>query len=406
MAGTSKTKRNKSGDPPAAERTGDGDTPEENASRMLSGLEIGTKIMVRRYHPSYAKGFCTTLDVPDGGGDEVIPLIQADFGGGTYSLQEQQRGADGRYHFAGKGVLVDIAGEPTHFGRKYAVGGKLEPEQNPALMPVQAAAPVVVHAPAPRDNGLQSQLLSMFGEMVKGGSAGGTDMSRLFEVLLTNQQQAPARSDSFGDLERVLGLVTKMTAMMGDRAAPAAASDDEGGFLGGGATGGMIEKLLLAKFMGGDQQQQPAQPQANPTMGPQPTPAHVWSPQLGWVHPGQLRRPPQAGQPVAPQPSPTPPPAAPQPAAPQPTPPPAAEADTGGDDDEQAPLTAAEMTDEFQSMTDEERERFLPALLEGFGLPPGMLATATDAIAKQAAAATPQNVVDIGAEYPATAKEG
>lgn len=376
-----------------SERPGDAPLTQDQSIDALAGLESGTKIMVRRFHPSYAKGFCTHIDVPDGGGDELIPEIQRSFGGGTYSLQVKQRSTDGRWKFAGKGILIDIAGEPTHMGRKYLTGGRLEPEQNPQPQTVAAPTPVVVHAPPPRTDAMQQQLLGLFSDMLQKGGGGNTDMAKLFEVMLASQQQhqpqTAAPVDEFGNFERMFSMVSKFSKMVGGTKA---SSDGDAplGFLGGDS-GALVEKALLAKFMGSEMMGGQPKSNAAPNMPPPPSPAHVWHPTAGWVHPSQLQ-PPAPVQAAPPQ-------APPKQAPPQETPAPAA-----GDEAGDPPLTASEMSVELEAMTDAERDKFLPTLLQHFGVPPEMLQNATDAIAKQAGAA--QNVVDIGESYPVANTEG
>jgi hypothetical protein len=397
--------------PPTRKRSQRGKTPEKtlesptytttaanianDVMAPVRDLEIGARLSISRTQPQHARGWCADVVVPQGGVDDLCSQIQARFGGGTFLFQPKRRMINGKSIYTSGAATVDIMGEPTIAGRRW-IHGELEPplERPPptmAMQPMPQMAPMAgmpQMAPVNTPDPMQMQLLKMFGDAVKNGNGANTDIAALADVMLRSNQQSPPNSsaqvDSMVGMERAFSLFVKWQSML-DRGGESEPAEPEpasslGGLLGGGEMS--LEKILMFKMLGdmggsggglaGLLGGAPQPPVAAPMGGmpPPPSAAHVWHQGTrAWVHPSQL------AQPVAAPPSPAPPSPAP-PAEPT-------------KEDEEDPLTAAEMIDELGAMDPAERNKILPEIMRSMGVPAEMLEQATASIAARAGVAVP-----------------
>lgn len=311
----------------------------------LADLAPGTLIVVSRLSPSHAKGYLETVTLPEGGALELVDMVKASWGGGTFTLQPRRRNvANGRTQFAGGGRQITIAGPPLYHGTPYGPDGRVASAIAPA--PAPAPAPVVM---APASGALEGRLLQILERFIPAAAAGKGSMSDLAELgRVINEARAsvmPAIAaapsvDVMAEMERQVQMFARLRKLFGERdyeEAPAAPSDPMQ----------QIMMAFLSRQMGGD----PSMMMGRPMMPPPPQPQS----QSQVVH----EPPPQ------PQPNPAPRPAA--------------------TVDEDAPLSADEIADELDELEPSERAKILgevfqrqpdsvrEALLEQLGLTPEKL---------------------------------
>ena len=322
--------------------------PSSDLADVLAELRPGDAIVVRRMAPSYAKGFCGTHQMPEGGAWELVEQIERSWGGGTYVLQPRCRSPMYGNRFGPGACQIEIAGPSKHHGTPYGPDGRLvvsTPE--PHQVVVQQSAPV------PQANPMQSQLFALLQQLAlrsdKGGS-GGFQLGDVIELAKVMQPSAPASApaaaEDFGQLERMVTMYAKLQRVFGRDAEERPSSGAGfGGFEGGMPTSadGMMQMMFMRMMMGG----------GNPGAG---MPAGM---------PGMMGAPSQ--QSTMPQPPPVHPPA------PAPAPAPAATNPyhEGRDmraalaqDDEDRPPTADEIAEDLELVDVDQRASMLRSILE------------------------------------------
>jgi hypothetical protein len=315
-------------------RTDDEDDP----LAALAAVRQNDVLHIQRLWPPSDAGWLGDVDLPPGGIDDLYQLIADQFGGGRYSLRIKRRRADNNgLPFTSIAAKITIAGPPK----------SQVPEQHYA--PQQNPAPIVVQSGGSGSEQLQAQLLGMLGKLVQSGGGNGTNLAELAKVIFQATNVSQAKNDSLGELEKMLGLWSKMSKVF----APRTASDSEpsasplAGLLGGG--GGQLENILITKILGGLGGGAPPVQQP-PAIPPAPSPAHCWHPTHGWFVPANLA------------PKPAPPPPAP------PSPPPSETAASKPRlvevDDDDAPLTADELAADIDQLDEAERDKLLSRLMQ------------------------------------------
>lgn len=333
----------------------------------LRKLSPGEHIMLSRSSPSYAAGFLDHLIVTNDGVGDILSEIRESWGGGIFTLRPKIRAANGRLLFAaGRSISVQIAGEPLFNGRKYN-NGVLEPQSI-------SAQPVVVQTgSSQKSDELQSQLLGIIQSTFANQSAKGGNVDivglvgALQEVLRGGQNERP--QDSFGDIDRSLGLISKLQQMFGGNVkVPEESSEDTSDAFSFGNMS--LEKLLMFKLLGSDMggmmgggppmwQQRPS-PYGYPGQ-PRPNPPQ---------HPGMPTGMPMGYPQNYPQWEP-------------PHPPPRSEHDqrqesmqaseSSESDESYDPITVDEIFDDLADRTSDEREKFLGEFFEKIGANPELL---------------------------------
>jgi hypothetical protein len=362
----------------SVDRKVNGESPDDerfDAMDELAAMAPGDMVMVYRQSPAYAKGLCEHMIVPhEGSGEDLLDQIRANWGGGTFTVQAKQRHPGGGMRFAKRSKTFVIAGHPKYQGREY-VNGALPPTPTPSAPTAQT--PVIVQAPQNNPgNDMQGQLLALVAKAL--GSVGQEGAANLDVVGLIGALQGvlgqPEKRDSFGDLERSLGLVRNLQKTF-NPGVPAQ-DDDESPFSGmfGGTGGGkfnpmdILAMMMMKKMMGpemsgmfGGQPQAsqppqqtmgataPAQTQQFGPVGQPPSPDHVWHQQRGWITsevPIQNPQPENVPQPPTTTSEPTPEP----------------------EDEEIEPITVPELLQELSEKKPEEREAFVTEFCQQIGL--------------------------------------
>lgn len=337
----------------------------------LDDLALGDKLYVRRTQPSYADGFCDHLIVAEGGFDDVLDRIKAQYGGGTYCIQKKRRGAKGGLVFAGRSATLTIAGEPLYEGRPYVIGpdGRRVPDRVRTAEPqtyAPASQPVVVSAPQ-GDGQMQQALLGLLGQLAKPGQS--ADLAGLAKVILPLTQQK--ERDSMADMERMLTLFTQMQRVaktVAPEVAPEPPAAESASPWDGFAQMMMAKVMpgMLGGFGGAAAQPNPPAP----VMPPPPSPHHLWHPTQGWVLPPRAQ--PQAA----------PPQAAPQAAPPQ-APPPAPPHVADEEDDEYTP-TPEGVLEDISALSAEEQNQLLQMIMGSTDASPVDVAAAFQTVASPA----------------------
>lgn len=411
---------------------------------LVAGMPAGSRMGLERVRPEYAKGWCTTIELPHQATiDYVLDVIRERWGGGTYRLKPlTERGS-----WAPGAVTVNIAGEPLFEGHRYNRDGTIDdgtrpPASQQQWFPQQPPAARAAQPAAAPDN---PQIVTALSGLVQSlaGNQTAEVRAKLDEVtaaLRTAPQVAPPPPvDGFGEVRKSLELLRSLKELAGDlfdggggddAPAPAQQPIDpqmmqmmqmmQGG--APGAPGGMpfgampfampkksedLMLMLAMQWMGRNQQQQQGQwvqgpngaavyvvpvqtPQGMQWMATQP-PAPMQQPQQQWTQP-----PPQQQW--------TPPPAQPQAAPPPPqwSPPPqqrqsppvvdvTAHTATPARDDEPEQLTPRDVLEQLGRMDPDQAARFFDEV--GSNLPPhvqGALVSMMQRMQQQPQQAPPQ----------------
>lgn len=343
----------------------------------LQELEPGTILAVSRTEPRHARGFLEDMEISPQELAGIRGYLQRTWGGGKFKLQWKVRDATGAQKFARGCALFTIAGPPMFRGKRVLPDGTIEdPPPPPAANP--APPPVVYAHPPPQPGAARDYASELLGQLVPLvlNKADGSPLDVVQLVgALQNTLRTGSEPDPFGQVERTLGLLTKLRDTFGDGESERGEPEDSGGLLGGLTGNGGIEKLLLMKLLG--EHQQPQQQQAPPgwQMGPQgwqPAPQAPQAPQFPPAPPGwrltpqgwqRLHETPQAHgeelDTIEPAANPAPP-----------TKPVVHEAQPElDDDDDDEPMTADEIAEEIANCTPAEQEAILAKMCERFGLP-------------------------------------
>ncbi len=195
----------------------------DRLSDLLVQLPAGTRMGIERLRPDRAKGWLTTIEIPEGATpDYLMESVRQDWGGGTFRLRVFN--ANGRFH--GGGVTVSIAGEPLFQGRRYLPDGSIDngasswPQQQPQQQqwfpspqgarvgPSVAEDPRVVTALS----GLVQQLVGKETE-----TARDVVNSKLGEVLdaIRQAQGAAPRVSPIEGLDAIKGAVSVLRELKG-----------------------------------------------------------------------------------------------------------------------------------------------------------------------------------------------
>jgi len=354
----------------------------------MRGCQDGDVISVTRTWPPPHDGWLDDIQMPPGGAEDIPVLLRERWGGGKYHVKVKRRrqGVPG-LPFSKVHASFQIAGEPKSM--------RAEVVASPSAMMMPMPYQHQVAAPPPGAD-LQQSMMRLLESAVKTGGTQSTDLAALADVILRASSAGQRQSDSFGELERMLGMVVKLRTVF----APAERSDAEpiaSSPFGAGGDG--LAQMLMAKFLGDNNVSTNMQPPPVSRLGQPPSPDHVFHPRHGWIHPAQLV-PTPARQPAAA--APTPGPAATTPttrrpveAVPNPT------VDDTDDEaaDEQPPMTADELAVELAVMSKAELDKILPVLLAKMSIPAGLVERLQHA--EQPGESSP---VDVDTTYPLVAE--
>lgn len=245
----------------------------------LYELDEGTELAVTRKDPHYAKGYLGTVAHDPNAADGVLERIRSKWGGGTYLLQPKGRMKNGHRYFAGGTARVTIAGVASLDGREYDIDGHLMPrEQAPTAPPVYPYPFPPQASPTTAGGVGQAQLLSLV-ERAMNKTGQSADLAGVITALSGMQREPtplpePVRVNTMADMKQMIEMMTLLRQSSVAPAEPAEAAP---------VAADPMERLLQVaamKFMGGSEPPKAA-PANSP--GPQPSPAHVWHPDRGWV---------------------------------------------------------------------------------------------------------------------------
>ena len=349
----------------------------------LRALQAGSHIQVVRRSPTLIKGFCGNLVVPDGGTPDVLEEIKSSWGGGSYQLQGKVTSPNGKWAYLHGAIQVDIAGYPRDAGKEY-IDGVWRPIARPA--PVSVPTFVQSNPSGQSDGGLTGMMGTLLqtalqGAMSNDGPMNLEGLAGLITAVSTIANGQPQR-DSFSDLDRSLGLITKLRDNFGNDGPDPEETPSGLGSLGGGS----LLEMLAMKLLSGQNPGHP-QPPPPPNYGyPQaisseqqwqmmngghaphgyPPPPHNYPPQqpnwTGAPHRAHVdETPPRRSPGPVPATPPTPTPASP--------PPPAGSAS----EPEFEPLTVNDVLADLSERDEESRTQFVDELCQAMGLDKALL---------------------------------
>jgi hypothetical protein len=313
-------------------------------------LQSGERIYVYRTAPIVAKGYLGILTLPSERFEDLLELLKQTWGGGTFRIQRYTPAGD----FARGGATVDISGPPLVDGEPIYPGGSRRP--NPA--PTPSPTPMVIHQPAPPSGdttgvvqalaGLVTSLSSQAGQHSTDPSAGIGGL-----VQLAQQLTGVRPADPFEQFERFARLFKMMQG---------SSRRDDGDDDDGDEPSGMMGALgpIMQMMQRGMSDAQPQRPTAAPQC--------VWN-GTSWIYTGPT--PPPGVPPPGPPPGPPPQAVAQTPASaptPNPAPTPIETASEEEEEWEEVPITAADVAEHVQGLTDAEAQAFLADVMRRLGV--------------------------------------